>query len=124
MKQGQFNPAHAVETDTTTLIAVLMAFAVALEDCAKVAISGKYNQLSADEKRKWVWYGKNLLVAKPFYDGVYQTLSVHPKLKEKFSNEFAYIAQHLKLADVMLQDPRIQALLFDVDEPLSQSVVH
>lgn len=55
MKQGQFNPAHAMQTDTTTLIAVLMTFAASLDDCKEVVISGKYNQLSADEKRKFVW---------------------------------------------------------------------
>lgn len=123
MKQGQFKPAHAMQTDTTTLIAVLMTFAAALEDCIEVVISGKYNHLSADEKRKWVWYGKNLLVAKPFYDGIYQSLSTHPELKEKFSNEFAYIEQNLHFADVMLQDPRTHMILFDDEKP-SQNAVH
>lgn len=112
MKQGQFNPAHAMQADTTTLIAVLMTFAVALEDCTEVVISGKFKQLSADDQRKCVWQGKNLLVAKPFYDGIYQALSAHPKLKEKFSNEFAYIEQNLHFADVMLQDPRTHMILF------------
>lgn len=114
---NSFNPANmvgAVGASTTEVIAALMVFAVAMEDCAQMA--GDLSQLSESDKRKWVWNGKNLLVAKPFYAGIYQALSQHKEIKAKFGKEFAYIEQNLKFADFMLQDPRIVKALFDEAE--------
>lgn len=110
-QNNTFNPVNAVGATTTEVMAALMVWAVAMEDCAQMA--GDLSQLSESDKRKWVWNGKNLLVAKPFYAGVYQALSQHKEIKNKFGKEFAYIEQNLKFADLMLQDPHVVAALLE-----------
>ncbi|SSY80664.1 hypothetical protein [Alysiella crassa] len=115
---------NKMETDTTTLMAVLMVFAAALEDCTKVVISGKINELSKDEQDSWLFNYNNLLVAKPFYEGIYQAVSAHAALKAQFSREFAYFAQQLKFVDMMLSNPKMQMILSAEHDVSPKSTVH
>lgn len=115
---------QAIGVQTDNVISALLLFASGIEKFQDFQ-TDKFNAMPINDKRERLWTCRHLLLASTFYVGIYQALLQEKAIRKQFKKELAYINQQLQIAKLMLADPKIQAILFDVDEQsASQSVVH